>query len=103
MRHVALRLVLLPLLLSIPALATGQDADPAKKLFDSMEPRLRKAKSVTLSFRLEAEIGGENLYRAKGSLAIAQGDRVRLEAEGTNVFKPNRARVTIISDDKSVR
>ena len=96
MRTVAL----LAVVLIIPALAPAQDGDEAKKLFQAMEERLAKAKSVSLGFSIKIEAEGKKVVAMKGSLAFASGDRVRLETEGT--VAGNDEKATLTSNGKRI-
>jgi outer membrane lipoprotein-sorting protein len=89
---------MLTLLAVVPALAPAQGGDEAKKLFEAMEERLTKAKSVSLGFSIEGEVGGKPLAKLKGSLAFAAGDRARLEVEGSAFGVDTK--VLVISDGK---
>ena len=101
MRTAVMRLALLSLLAAVPALAPAQDGDEAKKLFDAMEERLTKAKSVSLAFRVELMPDGKEAIKLLGSLAFAEGSRVRLEAEGA-IFG-EATKLGMISDGKRLR
>src|SRR5262245_55009095 len=101
MRSAALRLALPTLLLFTPALASAQDGDAAEKLFRAMEERLTKAKSLTIGFSSETGEGGDKAVKLKGTLALADGDRCRLEAEGK--VDRDDIKVTLVSDGKQVR
>jgi outer membrane lipoprotein-sorting protein len=90
--------VMFALLAVAPALAPAQGGDEAKKLFEAMEERLAKAKSVSLGFSVELPGEGKPLAKLKGSLAFAAGDRARLEAEGSAFGLDTK--ILVISDGK---
>jgi outer membrane lipoprotein-sorting protein len=92
---------MLTLLAVVPALAPAQGGDEAKKLFEAMEERLTKAKSVSLGFSIELEVDGKKVLAQKGSLAFTEGDRARLEAEGTSFGR--ELKMTLTSNGKRMR
>jgi outer membrane lipoprotein-sorting protein len=96
-----MRFIPLALLFALPALAPAQDGDEAKKQFLEMDQRLAKAKSVSLGFSVELEVGGKPLVQVKGSLAFGEGDRARLEVEGKAHGEDTK--VTMVSDGKRMR
>jgi hypothetical protein len=89
------------LLAALPALAPAQGGDEAKKLFEAMEERLAKAKSVNLGFSIEVEVEGKKVAAMKGSLTFASGDQARFEAEGKD--EGEGYKVTLTSDGKRMR
>jgi outer membrane lipoprotein-sorting protein len=101
MRTAALRLALFALLPVVPAIAPAQDGDEAKKLFQAMEERLAKAKSISLNFSIEVAVEGKTVVAVKGSLASARGDQARFESEGKVEGQDDK--VTLTSDGKRMR
>jgi outer membrane lipoprotein-sorting protein len=91
---------MLTLLAVVPALAPAQGGDEAKKLFEAMEERLAKAKSVSLGFSIEMDFEGKQ-SKFKGSFAISEGDRMRLEMEGK--VEGADAKILLVSDGKRLR
>jgi outer membrane lipoprotein-sorting protein len=99
MRGTTLLLALAALLFVAPARAPAQDGGEAKKLFDAMEEKLTKAKSLRLAFTSEMTKGGaERTDKIKGTLTLGQGDRFRLEAAGSVDGKD--IKVVAVSDGK---
>jgi outer membrane lipoprotein-sorting protein len=97
--------VLLGLLAVVPALAPAQGGDEAKKLFQAMEERLTKAKSVSLRFRIDVEAAGKKVMALQDSLAFTADNRVRFESEGKTEGKSKKRddKVTLTSDGKRLR
>jgi outer membrane lipoprotein-sorting protein len=101
MHRPTLLLALPALLLVAPAFAPAQDGGEAKKLFDAMEERLSKAKSVSLMFHLDLKHGDRKPDHLKGLLTLAEGNRAHVEAEGR--FDAEDLKVTLVSDGKHLR
>jgi outer membrane lipoprotein-sorting protein len=91
---------MLALLTTVPALAPAQSGDEAKKLFEAMEERIAKAKSVSLTFRIDAKLGGEHI-KLTGSMAFAAGNKASIYFDGEVDGKPFKGRV--VSDGKKIR
>src|SRR5262249_28489682 len=101
MRRVALRSALAALLLMLPAFSPAQQGGEAEKLFRAMEARLGKAAGINLGFTIAADKGAMQAFKLKGTLALARGDRVNLQADvdvGGMAVK-----VGVVSDGSQVR
>jgi len=92
---------ILTLLAAVPALAPAQGGDEAKKLFEAMEERLMKAKSVSLGFSIKGEVDAKEIVATKGSLILTQGDRARFIAAWNAEGKELKA--MLCSDGKRAR
>jgi hypothetical protein len=80
-----MRWLALFVLVLAPAPARAQEED-AEKLYRAMEKKVLAVKSLALEFNFEMTLDdkalGTSKYTVKGSIYVAAGNRIRLEAEG---------------------
>lgn len=79
--------------------AAADDGKEAEKLYQQMEEKVAKAKSIEMSFEVEiASPGQKEKGTIKGSLALAEGNKMRLEYKTKLMGMEGDA--TLISDGK---
>ncbi len=96
-----MRLALLTVVLALPALAPAQQGNDAEKLFRAMEDRLARAKTLSLKFEIDGELGDMGKVKFDGSLVLGGGNKVRLE--GTRQFFGKNDKVELVSDGTRLR
>src|SRR5260370_18232043 len=77
----------------------ADDKNEAEQLFRKMETKLTSAKSLECGFDATVE-GGKKDGKLKGSLALAEGNKSRLEAVGSQQGEPEK-KIALISDGEN--
>jgi outer membrane lipoprotein-sorting protein len=81
------------------AAAAAPADDPAEALFRKMEKKVTDARTLSLTFKADAE--PKKLGGFKGRVVAAPGNKVRYELEGT--YRDQPGKMTIISDGTKMR
>src|SRR5215475_14347264 len=97
-----MRLASIALLIATPFIALAHGPDESTQLFRAMEKRLTGAKQLLLRFDLAVEANGKTLLTLKGTMIIAEGDRIRVRSDRTG-FTADHDRSEMISDGKRLQ
>jgi outer membrane lipoprotein-sorting protein len=82
------------LILTAPGFA---QPSAAEKLYRDMEKQIRDAKSIKMAFEIDAAID-KNINKMRGAVTVAEGNKARLEVNGSDNGKPQN--MTLIADGK---
>jgi outer membrane lipoprotein-sorting protein len=75
------------------------DKNPAEELFRQMEQKVQKCK--TFQTEVEVVLTGDRKGSLKGSVAIAPGDKIRTELDGT--WSDSPAKILMLSDGSKMK
>lgn len=93
--------MLLTLACLLAAGATGAGDKDARAAFDRMEAVVLKAKTFQADFVLTATAGKEAVMDLKGRVAVATGNRLRLEFDGK--MRTEVGKISLVSDGAMMR
>src|SRR5262249_28203802 len=94
----SMRYALLALL--VPSVAAAGERNEAEKLFRDLEKKVAKAKTVRVAFAAQVTLGKEGEGDVKGLVALAEGNKGRVELKGRMFGKEESA--LIVADGKTL-